>query len=111
MLTDAKLREEQGYRSTGIPGWITQADLLQVLGPSLAVRSDTFRIRTYGEALDEQGKVIAKAWCEAVVQRMPEYVDPANAAVERDTALTPVNQRFGRRFNVVSFRWLSPQEI
>jgi len=110
MLTNSSLREEQGFRSTGIPGWLTQADLLQVIGPAIAARSDTFRIRAYGETLDANGKVIAKAWCEAIVQRVPEYVDPTNQPDAHDD-LTQVNQAFGRKFTIVSFRWLSPDEI
>lgn len=112
MLNDNRYKREQGYRSTGIPGWITQADLLQVIGPSLSARSDTFRIRAYGESLDsDTGNPVAKAWCEAIVQRLPEYLDSANAPTDRGTALTAINQKFGRRFQVVSFRWLSPNEI
>lgn len=109
MLSSAK--NEQGYRSTGIPGWLTQADVLQVIGPSISNRSDTFRIRSYGEALDDTGKSIAKAYCEAIVQRMPEYVDPANEPTARGAELTPSNKTYGRKFTIVSFRWLSPQEI
>ena len=117
MLTDTKLVPEQGFRSTGIPGWVTQADVLQAIGPVLAARSDTFRIRSYGEALSPDGKtVLAKAWCEAIVQRTPNYIDPANTPTQRDTSLTdkvltPLNKRFGRRFEIVSFRWLSQNEI
>ena len=113
MLNDNRYKREQGYRSTGIPGWITQADVLQVIGPSLSARSDTFRIRAYGETLDpETGNPVAKAWCEVIVQRLPEYLDPANAPADRGTTeLTAINQKFGRRFQVVSFRWLSPHEI
>jgi len=113
MLNDQRYKREQGYRSTGIPGWITQADLLQVIGPSLSARSDTFRIRAYGETLDaDTGNPIAKAWCEAVVQRLPEYLDPSDAPTARGTGIaSPINQKFGRRFQVVSFRWLSPHEI
>jgi len=112
MLKDNKYKREQGYRSTGIPGWITQADLLQVIGPSLSARSDTFRIRAYGESLDpESGNPVAKAWCEAVVQRLPEYLDSADAPTERGAELSEINKKFGRRFQIVSFRWLSPHEI
>ncbi len=111
MLTDAAYRPEQGFRSTGIPGWVTQADLLQVIGPSITARSDTFKIRSYGEALDAAGNVTAKAWCEAVVQRIPDYVDPSDAASERDTDLVPTNKTFGRKLKLVSFRWLSSNEI
>jgi len=109
MLSSAK--NEQGYRSTGIPGWLTQADVLQVIGQSLTNRSDTFRIRSYGESLDSAGNTVAKAYCEAIVQRIPDYVDPANDPTARGTALTSSNKTYGRKFTIVSFRWLSPQEI
>lgn len=112
ILTDTRYRSEQGFRSTGIPGWLTQADVLQVIGPALNVRSDTFRIRAYGEATDpETGVPTARAWCEAVVQRMPAYVDGGNSIEDRPSELNPVNARFGRRFSIVSFKWLSPDEI
>ncbi len=112
MLTDPRYRGEQGFRSTGIPGWLTQADVLQVIGPALTVRSDTFRVRAYGEATDaETGAPTARAWCEAIVQRMPEYVDGADSPDKRPNQLIPVNSMFGRRFVTVSFKWLSPDEI
>lgn len=111
MLINPTLKKEQGFRSTGIPGWLTQADVLQVIGPVLSVRSDTFRIRSYGEALDASGRPIARAWCEAVVQRTPEFLDPTDAPTVRADGLNPLNTRFGRRFEIISFRWLSPQEV
>ncbi len=111
MIRDSKFQSEQGYRSTGIPGWLTQADILQVIGPSITSRSDTFRIRTYGEALDAKGNVIAKAYCEAIVQRVPTYLDPTNLPSDRGTALTSTNKTYGRQLQVISFRWLSPLEI
>ena len=117
LLTDSTLIPEQGFRSTGIPGWITQADVLQAIGPSLSARSDTFRIRTYGEALSPDGQtVLAKAYCEAIVQRTPHYLNPSNAPTERNASLTdnkllPVNKTFGRRYQIVSLRWLSSNEI
>jgi hypothetical protein len=111
MLDDPAYRPEQGFRSTGIPGWLTQADMLQVIGPSIATRSDTFKIRAYGETLDAAGNVVAKAWCEAIVQRLPGYVDSTNEPSVRSTNLSATNTTFGRKFNVVSFRWLSSNEI
>jgi hypothetical protein len=111
MLKDAKYKPEQGYRSTGIPGWLTQADVLQIIGPSLTTRSDTFRIRTCGEALGSNGVATARVYCEALVQRVPSYIDPANPPSARGTALTTLNKSYGRQFQIVAFRWLSPDEI
>ena len=95
----------------GIPGYLTQADVLQSIAPVMTARSDTFTIRSYGEAKDAAGKVTATAWCEAVVQRMPEFLDPANPAHAAMTDLNAINQTFGRKFSIVSFRFLSPNEI
>jgi hypothetical protein len=107
----SNLKNEQGFRSTAIPSWMTQADVLQVIGPSISPRSDTFRIRAFGEALDSAGKSIAKAYCEATVQRMSQYVDPKNPPDLRGTALNTLNRTYGRQFRIVSFRWLTAQEI
>lgn len=93
----------------GIPGYLTQGDVMQVLGSSLRARSDSFVIRSYGEYLDGKGAIQAKAWCEAVVQRFPDPVDADG------TGLNPVagagGVDFGRRFRVVSFRWLAANEV
>jgi hypothetical protein len=82
-----------------------------VIGPAISARSDTFRIRTLGEARDGTGKVIATAYCEAMVQRQPYYVDPADEPHERGDSLSDTNKTYGRKFEIVSFRWLSPGEI
>ncbi|MBB5353184.1 hypothetical protein HNR46_003438 [Haloferula luteola] len=88
----------------GTPGWLTQADLLTSLSPVISVRSDTFTIRAYGDARDASGRVLARACYEAVVQREPEWVDPTDAPEDEIDKLSTVNQRFGRRFRVVSTR-------
>lgn len=99
-----------GPRSTAAPGFVTQGDLLTVLGPAISARSDTFVIRAYGNTLNRaNGQVEAEVWCEAVVQRFPEYVDPSEAP-HAVPALSE-NVKFGRRFRIVSFRWLSPDEL
>lgn len=101
----------EGHRATLAPGWLAQADVLSVLGPVLAVRSDTFLVRAYGDAMNPvTGAITARAWCEAVVQRLPDYVDPADPP-ETATGLTPANQTYGRRFAIVGFRWLTPDEV
>jgi hypothetical protein len=82
-----------------------------VLGNAATPRSDTFTIRAYGEARDAAGKPIAKAWCEAVVQRLPEYVDNRDPAETPFASLASTNKTFGRRFTIASFRWLTPGEI
>lgn len=112
MLIDNQYREEQGNRSTGIPGWLTQADILQAIGPSIAVRSDTFRIRTYGESINPKtGEVRARAWCEAIVQRTPRYIDPTDAPELDSQTINTLNAQYGRQFIITSFRWLSANEI
>jgi hypothetical protein len=97
--------------AAGAPGYLTQGDILSAIGPVVAVRSDTFRIRTYGEALDPENKIIARAWCEAVVQRVPEFVDSTDEPETATEALTDINKTFGRRFMVTSFRWLGKDEV
>ena len=95
-------------------------------------RSDTFKLRCYGEAAQIDGKT-GSAWLEVIVQRVPGFIDPTNAAetgnsaprplmiptalpstladATVDTALTPVNHLLGRRFKVISMRWLRLDEI
>lgn len=103
--------------TTNIPTDITQAKLLEPLAPRLSARSDTFRIRSYGEVRSADGsKVISYAMCEAIVQRVPEYFDPVTDAANNEpwdegATLNQTNKTFGRRFNVISFRWLNPNEI
>ncbi len=102
--------EPTAARAIGAAGYLSQAAVLTAFGSQITVRGDTFLIRTYGDHRDEAGNILAKAWCEAVVQRTPEYVDQTNPP-EASVGLTPANTEFGRKFNIVSFRWLSPDEI
>ncbi len=94
------------------PGFFTQADLLQSLATTLQARSDTFRIRTFGEVVNPVTQTTTgRAWCEAIVQRLPDYLNPSADAAETSPPIDATNQIFGRRFQVVSFRWLSPEDI
>jgi hypothetical protein len=98
----------------GAPGWLMQGDLLTPLGPVLSARSDTFLIRTYGETVNpllastDPNYVQGRAWCEAVVQRVPEYVDTTQNPWETAAG---TNATLGRRFVITSFRWLTPDDI
>ncbi|MEY3894784.1 MAG: hypothetical protein RLZZ214_303, partial [Verrucomicrobiota bacterium] len=108
----ANAKAGAGASNQGAPGYLSQADLLAVLGNAATPRSDTFTIRGFGEARDSANNSIATATCEAIVQRVPEYIDPADKAEIAPAGLTSTaNRTFGRRFQLVSFRWLSAEEI
>ncbi len=104
---------ERGAAAYGIPGYVKQADILTPIAPLLSARSDTFVIRGYGEKTNAAGTtVIAKACCEAVVQRGANFIDTSDEATKDITALgSTVNKTYGRRFNIISFRWLTNSEI
>ena len=105
----------RAHSGLGAPGCLFQGDLLQALGPALASRSDTFVIRAAGDGatLAETGSRPTSVVLELVVQRLPDFVDPRNAPETRltDPALLAVNRALGRRFRVVSARWLAPDKI
>lgn len=96
-------------KAWGAPAWLTQGDLLQVLGPALSARSDSFVVRAYGDAVDAKGAVTARAWCEAVIQRMPDPIHPDDSGINSRNAGD--EKDFGRRLVIASFRWLSSEEI
>ena len=108
--SDANATKAYTSRAAFAPGFLTQADLLTSLGPVLTPRSDTFTIRAYGDVQNPSTSTIeGRAWCEAVVQRLPDYMDIQSAW------LPPVassnNDKFGRRFRIISFRWLTAADI
>lgn len=87
----------------GTPAEFRQSTILNLISGILSVRSDTFLVRAYGDAVDpaDPSKIWAKAYCEAIIQRThEEYGDVASATLEID-----------RKFEVVAFRWLAPSEI
>ena len=103
---------EEGPAGYGCPGVVKQADILTPIAPVLSARSDSFIIRAYGESVSPEGKVLARAWCEATVERDRAFIDPADAPETAITSLLEdVNKAFGRRYQMTSFRWLHPQEI
>ena len=106
-----------GSASMSAPTYLMQADVLQAIGSFISVRSDTFRIRSYGQSLDPiSGQVVAKVWYEAIVQRFPEPVNPSSDSPENPNYWTALDssgdpQPFGRRFKVLSIRQLSADEV
>lgn len=91
---------------------LTQGDVVASIAPFMAARSDTFVIRSYGDVRNPAtGDIESRVWCEATVQRVPDLVSNPAAAVG-DVINPPVaSNPFGRRFKIVSFRWLSSTEL
>lgn len=100
-----------GFSAYGLPGWTRQADLLRPLAPILSARDDTFTIRSYGDARDPSGRIVARAYCEAVVRRTRDFLDPADLPDAINQPARPLNRAMGRRFQILSLRWLNPAEI
>lgn len=116
-----------GPLATAESGYLTQADVLQALAPHLASRSDTFKIRSYGDVIDAaSGRLEARAWVEVIVQRLPDYVNYPNrdekGKPEEPPYFDPAweqthllhntsNNVYGRRWRIVRIRWLSPEEV
>lgn len=100
-----------GAQLAGTPGYVAQRSFLQRVGSVLTARSDTFLVRVYGEDRNlRTGRITARAFGEAVVQRKPEYLSDADAP-EVFPPTDPLNERFGRRFQIISFRWLDEDEV
>lgn len=95
-----------GHKSTALEGSsanLMQGDILQLLGPQLTARSDTFVIRCYGESIDPISKKVQSAVRgEAIVQRIAEPVAPG------DNLIAP-SEAMGRRFIIKHFRWIDVQ--
>ena len=119
-------RAEEGSMYTAAPGYLIQSDVLASLGNILTVRDDTFTVRAYGCVRNARHAILAQAWCEAVVQRTIEFVDPSNSPEEggydpskqdgrssRDSNkdLSDINRLMGRKLRIVSFRWLDSWDI
>lgn len=101
--------------AAGAPGYLLQSDLLRLIGPRLTVRSDTFRIRAYGEVPGSTPATPgSRVWCEALVQRtsMPvESLNPISAGVSAGNYEPADLEWLGRRFKILSFRYLNPDEM
>jgi hypothetical protein len=101
----------KGSSLEGLPGMLSQADVLTSIGPFLTTRSDTFTITSYGEHKDPMNGDTVRVLLEMTVQRMPDYVDSTDEAPVLPADATLLNQRLGRRYVVVGTRWLDPSHI
>ena len=100
-----------GHNTYGLPGWTRQADVLRPLAPILSARDDTFTIRTYGDSRSSDGKMLARVWCEATVRRIRDFIDPADKPDSTTQPVSQTNLTHGRKFEIISFRWLNHNEV
>ncbi len=128
-----KKTSQAATKTWGLPSFLMQSDLLEPLAPALTTRGDTFTIRAYGES-KRNGKVVARAYIEAIVERSPHYIQhqsiedtttnnlaniPTDGILNQDPLtgeisegnLTEINKSLGRRYRIKSFRWLNKDEI
>ena len=111
-ISNATTEAENGWRTEDLPGWLSQVDILARLGGTLSARSDTFRIRAYGEATNDLTGETCTARCEAIVQRLPEFIaSNENSPDDVLNSLSNTNRTFGRRFIITNFRWLNDDQI
>ena len=105
-----------GHLVEGIPAYLMQSDVLQRIGSLLQARSDTFKIRSYGSKVNIRGKVTAKAWCEAVVQRTADFVDTEKdeTGYLKNAPWLELNEKTGskqRKYKVLDFKWLNYDKL
>jgi hypothetical protein len=108
-----------GPAASNAPGFLTQADLLSRLGPCLSVRSDTFRVRVYGEAMATLGANRdgdeSHFRGEAIFQRLPDVVEqyevPSKSSDSPDSPEKEDWNGLHRTFALIGFRWLRDNEI
>ena len=88
------------------PAYISQNLILEMLAPYLAVRADTFTIKSYGTTKNPlTGEPIAEVICEATVQRLPQRFDGSTPRIQEEA--TTNGNTFGRRFEIVDIAWSS----
>jgi len=108
-ITLSNLNNGLGANFRFAPAAITQADVVASIAPFITPRSDTFLIRTYGDSQNPvTGVVEGRVWGEAVVQRVPEPVGLISPNLAEQ--LSPTG-KFGRKFKIVSFRWLTRDDL
>ena len=101
----------ESTQGAGFSIQVLQGDILQSLAPFMQTRSDTFKIRCYGESSNPStDEVSSRVWGEAVIQRLPDpIVDESSGTLQEE--LESATSVFGRKFKVVSFRWPTEGEV
>ncbi|MCC5845435.1 MAG: hypothetical protein JJU05_14390 [Verrucomicrobia bacterium] len=89
------------------PSWLSQADILTTIAPFISTRSDTFILRAYGDSRTSEGVILSRVWAEAVVQRVITPFDPVSSLPE----MAENADGFGRKFKILSFKWLNESDI
>jgi hypothetical protein len=98
-------------KADGMPGAFMQSDLLAKIGAFIQARSDTFTIRSFGSSQEQFGSEEgSRAYYEMVVQRTPSYVDLGDNDYDDPTPLS-TNDKFGRKYEIKSQRWVAADEI
>ena len=96
-----------------VSSFLTQQDVLTAIAPYLTNRSDTYLVRAYGDAVNpfDASAVVARAYCEAVVQRLHQK-HPSEPDAENPITIAGANVgEYGRQFRVIAFRWMTGDEI
>jgi hypothetical protein len=97
---------------TGVAGWLTPQDILAAIAPFASARSDTFKVRAYGDVFNPATQQVdGRVWCEAIVQRIPDLAEAPAAAAPIVAIADPATYPFGRKFVITSFRWLTPDDL
>lgn len=95
------------------PIYVRQSDIIAQLSTFMSARSDTFKIRAYGENFHElTGEPVSKVALEATVRRSVYPYDwNSIPPADRDAQLQYPASPYGRRLEVISMRWLGEGEF
>ncbi|MEM0966919.1 MAG: hypothetical protein AAGJ81_12275 [Verrucomicrobiota bacterium] len=81
--------------------YLDQSDVISRVAPFATVRSDTFRVRAYGQSIDPRsGDVVSFSLCEAILQRVPDKLDGSDVADPTNSLLD------SRSFRLLKFDWI-----
>lgn len=99
------------HTGAGLPGYLKQQDILRPLAPIMTTRGDTFVVRAYGDSSGATNDLsTVRVVCEATVQRIPEYVDGSIDPWEKPLKNSS-NDLFGRKFKIISFKWIDLDDV